>query len=221
MQELKCEAEKFPFEAIKNAGYHAEMVGQKTYNGVAILTKKPPKDVITTLDGLGDQSRFIAAEVEGVRAVCLYVPNGFAVGDEKYEYKLDWLKHLQAGLKKSGWLKEKCVVTGDFNIAPTDDDVHDPKKWKDKILCSKPERKAFQDLEALGLVDTFRLHHKEAGHFSWWDYRKGFMPNQGLRIDFVMATENLAKQCVYSRIDTAERRGEQPSDHAPVISEFQ
>ncbi len=223
LQELKCEADKFPWDAVREAGYQAVALGQKTYNGVAILAKTPLIDV---REGFGDEStdtqaRCLSAMVDGVRVVNVYVPNGQEVGTEKYIYKLQWYERL---LKYFGTYSrdEKLVLCGDFNVAPEDRDVYDPEAWRGKVLCSDLERAALTKICQWGLTDTFRKHHTKPGLYSWWDYRAGGFPrNLGLRIDFVLATALLAEVCVASRIDRDERKGELPSDHAPVISEFE
>ncbi len=222
LQELKCEPGKFPWEAVRGAGYEAAVHGQKTYNGVAILSRSPLEDV---REGFGDESgdtqaRCLSALVNGVRVISVYVPNGQEVGAEKYVYKLDWFKRLEKYLgkyKKS----EKLVLCGDFNVAPEDLDVHDPDLWRGRILCSDAERAALKQIYSWGLTDTFRKHHPDERIFSWWDYRNlGFVKNQGLRIDFVLATEALGEKCLSARIDRDERKGKLPSDHAPVLAEF-
>jgi exodeoxyribonuclease III len=223
LQELKCEESKFPFEAIRGAGYQAAVLGQKTYNGVAILARQKPEDVRTGFgDGIEDaQSRCLSAVVNGVRVISVYVPNGQDVGTEKYVFKLQWLSRLKRHLEKSYQKSERLVLCGDFNVAPEDRDVHDPEWWRGKILCSEPEREAFQAVCGWGLSDTFRLHQPDKGHYSWWDYRAlGFPKNLGLRIDFVLATSPLRELCRSARIDRDERKGKLPSDHAPVLAEF-
>lgn len=223
LQELKCEEVKFPWDAVREAGYEAVMLGQKTYNGVAILAKTAPSDVRTGFADNGDdtQSRCISAVVGGVRVISVYVPNGQAVGTEKYQFKLKWLGRLTQHLRKHYQKTEPLVVCGDFNVAPEDLDVHDPAAWRGKVLCSDPERAALRAVASFGLGDTFRLHHPESREFSWWDYRAGGFPkNEGLRIDFILATAPLREKCRVARIDRDERKGELPSDHAPVLAEF-
>ncbi|MFM8312892.1 MAG: exodeoxyribonuclease III [Deltaproteobacteria bacterium] len=224
LQELKCVEDKFPYEAIESAGYHAIVLGQKTYNGVAILSKIPLDRVST---GMGrfyedEAARVIQGQLGQTTLICCYVPNGQEVGSEKFAYKMKWLEGFKRLIQDSIEKDRSLIVAGDFNIAPEDKDVHDPFVWKDKILCSKEERSYFNQLLELGLCDTFRKHHADSGLFSWWDYRAlGFQKNHGLRIDFILASENLAKLCSKSLIDREERKGEKPSDHAPVISEFE
>ena len=222
LQETKMVNEDFPVEEIKQAGYQVQYSGQKTYNGVAILSRQEGTDVLTDIPGLEDpQRRILAATVEGVRVLNLYVVNGKEVGSDKYEYKLDWLKKVTAFIKKDLKKYSDYVVLGDFNIAPEDADVHDPLAWKEKILCSSNERKALQAIIDLGFVDTFRLFDQEEKTFSWWDYRAaGFRRNLGLRIDLILASSALEGRCEFSVVDKAPRSNERPSDHAPVVAEF-
>lgn len=222
LQETKLTDDVFPHEVLRELGYHAAASGQKTYNGVALLAREPLMDVVTDFTDLDDpQRRLIAATIGGVRYVNVYIPNGQAVGADKYEYKLRWLRSLRRFLQGELARHEELVVTGDFNIAPDDRDVHDPVQWKDQILCSGPEREALQGLLELGLADTFRLFEQPPAAFSWWDYRQGgFRRNQGLRIDLVLASQALARQCETAAIDTEPRRAERPSDHAPVTAGF-
>jgi len=222
LQETKLTDEKFPVEAVEAAGYRCSFVGQKTYNGVAVLTRDPPADVVMALPGSDDpQQRFIAVTVGGVRVVNVYVPNGEAVDSDKYAYKLNWLSTLNAFLTDEMKQYPELVLLGDFNIAPADDDVYKPERWKDKVLCSEPERTALNDLLALGLVDTFREFEQEPATYSWWDYRfNGFKRNAGLRIDLVLASEALNARCTSSTVDPAPRALERPSDHAPAVAEF-
>ena len=222
LQETKLTDDRFPVEPLRRIGYHAVFSGQKTYNGVAILAREPPADVVRQFPGVtGEQRRTIAATVAGARVVNLYVVNGQAVGSEKYAYKLEWMRqvteHLRAELREHAHV----VVAGDFNVAPEDRDVHDPEAWKDSILCSDAERAALGAITALGLADTFRLFEQAERAFSWWDYRAGaFRRNHGLRIDLILASSELARRCTSCRIDRDARTRERPSDHAPVLSEF-
>lgn len=223
LQELKCPDEKFPFSPIEDAGYHAAILGQKTYNGVAILSKKPLQEIHTGMGNFYSDSaaRLIRGKLGEITFVCCYVPNGQEVGSEKYQYKMNWLQGFYELLKEMRSQGQDMIVAGDFNIAPDDRDVHDPAAWKEKILCSAREREALQRILDLGFSDTFRKHHQDNGLFSWWDYRAlGFQKNQGLRIDLILATPPLLKACSKSLIDRDERKGEKPSDHAPVISEI-
>ncbi len=222
LQETKMVDEDFPVEEIQQAGYQAEYSGQKTYNGVAILSKQAGSDVVKDIKVLDDpQRRILALTVDDVRVLNLYVVNGKEVGSDKYEYKLDWLKKVTAFIKQDIKKYPNYVVLGDFNIAPEDADVHDPAAWKDKILCSAKERAALQAVTDIGFVDTFRLFDQEENTFSWWDYRAtGFRRNLGLRIDLILASSVLEASCSYSVVDKAPRSNERPSDHAPVMAEF-
>ncbi len=222
LQETKLTDPAFPTLDFANAGYQAVFSGQKTYNGVAILSRLPAVDPVTDLPGLDDpQRRVLGATVGEVRVVNLYVPNGQAVGSEKYAYKLDWLEKLIAWLQTELDRHACLVVLGDFNIAPDDRDVHDPAAWAGQVLCSEPERTAFRRLLDLGLRDTFRLFPQEERSFSWWDYRAAaFRRNLGLRIDHILASPALATRCTACQVDKTPRRLERPSDHAPVIAEF-
>jgi exodeoxyribonuclease-3 len=222
LQETKCQDEQFPFEALREIGYHAVHNGQKTYNGVAILARGEPADVARDMPAFADdQRRVISATVDGVRVVNVYVVNGQAVGSEKFEYKLRWLEALAAHLRDELSRHPRLVVLGDFNIAPAPLDVHDPAAWEGSVLCSEPERAHFRGLLELGLADCFRLHvHGEPG-FTWWDYRQGaFRRNLGLRIDHILASTALAAECRSCAVDVAPRRLPSPSDHAPVVAEF-
>lgn len=223
LQETKLQDEEFPAVELHEAGYHALFSGQKTYNGVAMLSRQPAvSDPITALPGWDDpQKRVLAATYGDVRLINLYVPNGSEVGSDKYDYKLAWLETL------TGWLKEelerwpKLCVVGDFNIAPDERDVHNPKRWAGRVLFSDPERAAFRALEHIGLADTFRLFEQPERSFSWWDYRLGaFKKGMGLRIDHILASPALADRCAGCRIDPGPRGRERPSDHAPVVAEF-
>lgn len=222
LQETKLEDARFPDAALAEAGYRSVFAGQKTYNGVAILSRAPAQDVQVGIPGFDDeQRRVIAATVDGLRIVDLYVVNGKAVGDEKYEYKLRWLAAVQAWLAEELRRYPDLVVLGDFNIAPDDRDVHDPAAWHEQILCSTPERDALRALLDLGLHDSHRLHSDAAGEFSWWDYRAaGFRRNLGLRIDLVLLSGTLRARCTAAGIDREPRTWERPSDHAPVWVEL-
>ena len=219
LQETKLEDQNFPRLEIEAAGYEVAFSGQKTYNGVALLSKTPASDVQIGIPGFDDeQKRVIAASFGELRVIDLYVVNGKAVGDEKYEYKLRWLAAVHAWVADEIKRHPNLVVLGDFNIAPDDRDVHDPMAWKDQILCSVPERDALRGLCGLGLHDSFRLHSEEGAQFSWWDYRAaGFRRNLGLRIDLILVSEALKARCKASIIDREPRAWERPSDHAPVI----
>ncbi len=222
LQELKCETPLFPLEAIQKAGYYAAVSGQKAYNGVAIVSLRPATDVVIGLgDGELDEARLIAATVDGIRLASAYVPNGQAVGSEKYQYKLRWLARLRSYLNAQAPRGSRFLLGGDFNVAPEDRDCYDPEGWRGQILFSEPEKAALAEIVAADLHDTFRKFRTEAGLYSWWDYRMmGFPKNRGLRIDFLLASSALYAQCTASRIDRNERKGLLPSDHAPVIAEF-
>lgn len=222
LQETKVVDEQFPQAELSAAGYHSVFAGQKTYNGVAILSKSPATDVISDIPSLDDpQRRILAATIQGIRVVNLYVVNGAEVGSDKYAYKLAWLNKVTAWLQTQAATYPQLVVLGDFNIAPTDADVHNPKAWQGKILCSEAERTALSTIQALGFTDCFRLFEQVDHSFSWWDYRGGgFRRNQGLRIDLILASAALAERCEHCAIDKEPRTWEQPSDHTPVIAEF-
>jgi exodeoxyribonuclease-3 len=222
LQEIKQLTEAFPTESLTNAGYKCLAVGQKTYNGVAVIAKQEPEDPVTDFPGFDDpQRRILATTIAGVRVVNLYVPNGSEVGSDKYTYKLAWLAALRGFLEQEMARHEQLVVLGDFNIAPRDEDVYDPVKWGDAILCSPAERSSLQAVLDLGLTDVFRKFEQPEGMYSWWDYRAaGFRRNAGLRIDLILCSEALAQRCSASRIDKEPRSWERPSDHAPVVAEF-
>lgn len=222
LQETKTEDGGFPFAALEQAGYRSIHNGQKTYNGVAILTRTAAADIVRDLPDLEDpQKRIIAATVDGVRLVCAYMPNGQAVGSDKYEYKLKWLAALARWLGTELQRHPQIALLGDFNIAPEDRDVHDPVAWQGQILCSEPERDAFRKFLGLGFTDAFRLFDQPEKSFSWWDYRMmAFRRNQGLRIDHILVSPALAARCRACVIDKAPRKLERPSDHAPVVAEF-
>jgi exodeoxyribonuclease-3 len=222
LQETKTEDKGFPFAELEAAGYRALHNGQKTYNGVAILARSEPEEVVRDLPDFEDaQKRIIAATVDGVRLVCAYMPNGQAVGSDKYEYKLKWLAALAHWLKDEMQRHPRLALLGDFNIAPEDRDVHDPTAWQGQILCSDPEREAFRRFLGLGLADAFRLFEQPDKSFSWWDYRMmAFRRNIGLRIDHILLSPELAGRCRACSIDKAPRKLERPSDHAPVMAEL-
>jgi exodeoxyribonuclease-3 len=222
LQEIKQLTENFPTEALQEIGYHSIASGQKTYNGVAVISKRPATDPVTDFPDLDDpQRRILASTVNDVRIVDLYIPNGSEVGSEKYEYKLNWLKSLRNFLEAEMQRHENVVVLGDFNIAPADADVYDPEKWGDAILCSPPEREALGELFKLGLTDVFRKFEHPEGIFSWWDYRAaGFRRNAGLRIDLILTSNSMTERCKASYVDKEPRAWERPSDHAPVVAEF-
>ena len=222
LQETKLEDPKFPVEEIRAAGYEVQYSGQKTYNGVAILSKAPATAALTLVPGFDDpQKRVLAATIDGIRIVCLYVPNGQSVESDKYRYKLDWLARINQWLAAELAANDRLVVVGDFNIAPDERDVYDPKAWEGQVLFSAPERQAFQDLLALGLKDSFRLFEQAPASFTWWDYRvNAFKRKMGLRIDHILLSGRLAGACRSSSIDIEPRKNERPSDHAPAIADF-
>lgn len=218
LQETKLTDENFPLEAFRELGYEVEFSGQKTYNGVAIISKHPMKEVVKDIPGLDDpQRRILAATIGDLRLIDLYVPNGSEPDSEKYHYKLDWLKKVTAYIKDQITKYPKLAVVGDFNIAPADIDVHDPEEWKGHVLVSPPERHAFEQILELGLMDSFRELAPEEVKYSWWDYRAaGFRRNRGLRIDHILLSQALMQHCPQSEIDVEPRKLERPSDHAPV-----
>ena len=220
LQETKTEDANFPLLELQQAGYQVVFCGQKTYNGVAIISKLAMSDVQYGLPNFEDvQKRMIAATVNGVRVVCVYIPNGESVDSDKYQYKLAWLAALQAWLKDEMQRYPKLALLGDYNIAPEDRDVHDPVAWAGKVLCSEPERAAFKGMQQLGLRDAFRLFEQPEKLFSWWDYRMmGFRRNHGLRIDHILLSA--AVECSACSIDKTPRKLERPSDHTPVWAEI-
>ena len=220
IQETKVQDPDFPVAELAALGYQTLFSGQKSYNGVAVLSKAPATLIATELPGFADpQRRVLAAKIGDITLLNLYVPNGSAVGSEKYSYKLAWLDALGdwvASLTASG---EPLMLVGDFNIAPDDRDVHDPAAWRDKILCSDDERQRLQRLVSLGLQDVFRQFEQAPQTYSWWDYRAGgFRRNEGLRIDLILANAALAERCEACAVDITPRRWEKPSDHAPVVA---
>ncbi len=227
LQETKLEDKNFPLAAIEAAGYQAAFAGQRTYNGVAILARRELQEITRGMAGFADeQQRLISASVATasgpLRIICAYVPNGQEVGSDKYAYKLRWLAHARDWLEQELLRYPRLLLLGDFNIAPEDRDVHDPLAWRGKILCSDAERAALKELQGLGLVDVFRLFPQAEKSFSWWDYRMmGFRRNHGLRIDLILASQELAGLCRGSTIDKEARRAERPSDHAPVLVDLE
>jgi exodeoxyribonuclease-3 len=223
LQETKVVDESFPFDALKDVGYSAAVSGQKTYNGVAVLARGGLEDAVLSFDdGVDDpQARMVAATVEGVRVISVYVPNGRSVGSEAYDYKLEWLGRLRRFIEKTSSPDQPLVVAGDFNVAPGDLDVHDPEAWRGGILCSDAERSALDDLMSWGLTDAFRRLYPDKVAYSWWDYRQlGFPKNRGLRIDHLLMTEPLLARCKAVEIDREERKGKGASDHAPVVADL-
>ena len=222
LQETKCPDDQFPALALEAIGYRSAYHGEKSYNGVAILSKIEPRDVRASLcDEIVDpQARVLAATIEKMRVYSVYAPNGQTVGSPAYEYKLNWYARLRDCLTKEKSVD--LVVCGDFNVAPEDVDVYDPQLWRGAIMCSDGERAALRKLCDVGLSDTLRLHHVESGLFSWWDYRMlSFPKNRGLRIDAILASQKLIQRCSASGIDREQRKGKEPSDHAPVWAEFE
>ncbi|MCB1942506.1 MAG: exodeoxyribonuclease III, partial [Candidatus Accumulibacter sp.] len=222
LQETKLDDPAFPRQEIETAGYHVVFSGQKTYNGVALLTREQPTSVVHGNPLYPDQQkRLLAATVGDICVVCAYVPNGQTVGSDKYAYKLAWLEALTRWLGEQLARNPRLLLAGDFNIAPDDRDVHDPAAWAGQILCSPAERAAFQRLLSLGLKDSFRLFEQPEKSFSWWDYRMlGFQKNHGLRIDHILLSQALAERCTAAGISRALRKLERPSDHAPVTAEL-
>jgi exodeoxyribonuclease-3 len=223
VQELKATDEAFPYEPILQAGYHAAVFGQKTYHGVAILSRTKPAKVLRGLPGFDDpQARVLMAEVKGISIISAYVPNGESVGSEKYRYKLQWFQRLREFLEARFKPTDPLILCGDFNVARDEKDVARPAAWVTTVLFHPEVRDAMEQLLAWGLVDVFRQQHPEGGLYSWWDYRMlAFPKNDGLRLDYILATAPLGKCCTAAEIDRAERKGEKPSDHAPVIVVFE
>jgi exodeoxyribonuclease-3 len=221
LQELKVADDEFPRDAFESAGWHCAVHGQRTYNGVAILSRTPLTDVTAGLgDGVHDpEARLLVARVAGVRVASAYVPNGQTVGSTKWTYKLAWLGRLRAWLERSASPGEPLVLAGDFNVAPEDRDVARPDEWRDTVLCRPEARAAFHALLEWGLVDSIRLHHHADGPYTWWDYRMlGFPKNNGLRIDHILVTPDLGRRCREAYVVRDERKGKLPSDHAPVVA---
>ncbi|HFC30853.1 MAG TPA: exodeoxyribonuclease III [Oceanospirillales bacterium] len=222
IQETKLTDENFPAQDIKNAGWHVVYSGQATYNGVAIISSSPATDIITDIAGLDDpQRRILAATIDDVRVINLYVVNGQSPSSEKFQYKMQWLEKVTEFIETQLHEYENVVVLGDFNIAPDDRDVYDPDYWRGKILCTDEERQKLNNILDLGMDDSFRLLHDEAGYYSWWDYRMGGFPrNLGLRIDLILCNEPMSEMLTAAYIDKQPRTWERPSDHTPVVAEF-
>ncbi len=223
LQETKVVDDDFPFGELEAIGYRCTVHGQKTYNGVAILSRAPATDVTRGLPGDGPDAerRLLAATIGDVRVVSAYAPNGGEVGSEKYAFKLAWFRRLREFLDTACDPGAPLALCGDLNVAPEDRDVYDPELWRGQILCSEAERAAFRELLSWGAVDTLRLHRAEGGLFTWWDYRNGaFHRGWGLRIDHVLASPGLASRCNGIEIDRDARKGEKPSDHAPLVATF-
>lgn len=223
LQELKMATDAFPADTFKDLGYHAAINGQKTWNGVAILSREPIKNVILGMDDDADdyQSRLITAETFGIKVISAYFPNGQSVGSDKWEYKLAWMKRLRSFLDRRLSPDEPLLLCGDYNVAPEDRDVAFPDRWKNSVLCVDEAREHLDHIKAFGFTDTMRLFEEGEGPFSWWDYRRlAFPKGDGLRIDHIFATESLADQCTAAYVDRDERKGSKPSDHAPVLVEL-
>ena len=220
LQETKLTDDKYPHADITAAGWHSVWFGQKTYNGVALLSRSAPADVVHNIPGFDDpQARVIAATVDGVRVVGAYFPNGQAPGSDKFAYKMGWLQALQDWLRAELAAHPQLVLMGDFNIAPDDRDVFDPVAWAGQIHCTPEERAHFQALCGLGLVDAFRLFDQPPRTWSWWDYRNlAFRKNQGLRIDHILVSQALQPRVTACTVDKLPRKNERPSDHAPVLA---
>jgi exodeoxyribonuclease-3 len=222
LQETKCPDDQFPALALQAVGYRSAYHGEKSYNGVAILAKREPRDVRPSLcdEVVDPQARVIAATIGDVRVFSIYAPNGQAIGSPAYEYKLHWYRRLRDCVANEKSLD--VIVCGDFNVAPEDIDVYDPDLWRGAIMASESERAAFRELCKIGLCDTLRIHHKEGELYTWWDYQmRAFEKNRGLRIDAVLASEKLATECIAAGIDREMRKGKEPSDHAPIWAEFE
>lgn len=222
LQETKLQDENFPLDELMAVGYQSVFVGQKTYNGVALLSKQTGSEIVTAIPDFDDiQKRMIAATFNNVRVVCVYIPNGESVESDKYQYKLKWLHELKEWLREEVVKYPNLALLGDYNIAPEDQDVYDPAAWKDKVLCSELERNAYQELLNLGFVDSFRLFDQPEKSFTWWDYRMmAFRRNRGMRIDHILLSNALSRHCQSWVVDKAVRKLERPSDHAPVMVEL-
>jgi exodeoxyribonuclease III len=221
LQETKCLDEQFPREPIEDLGYQIAHFGQKTYNGVAILSKRRIEDVVTGFpwDTENADRRAIGAQIDDLLILNLYVVNGQAVGTAKYAYKLEWMARLAAFVQERYDAREKVILCGDFNVAPDDRDVYDPIAWREKILCSTPERDALRRIVDLGYADALRHFTQEPGIYTWWDFRtRGFRRGQGLRIDHFLMSEPALAACSSIAVDVEERARERPSDHAPVVA---
>ena len=223
LQETKCVDEKFPVAAFDELGYRSETYGQRTYNGVAIISRTEIEDAEHGFpdDEEGSQARLLSATVKGVRLVNVYIPNGAFVGSDKYAFKLKWMRRLRALFDERYEKSQQVLLCGDFNVAPEERDVHDPDLWEGHVLFSKREREALAKIREWGFNDAFRMHSEEGENFSWWDYRQGaFRRNAGLRIDHIWVSEPLAERCIGCWIDKEPRTWERPSDHTPVVAKF-
>lgn len=223
LQETKVVNEDFPVEPFQALGYQCYVHGQKSYNGVAILARMAAENLVKGLpdEGADAHCRLVAGSFGGVRIINVYAPNGGEVGSDKYAYKLDWYRRLRKLLDSALTPRDKVLLCGDFNVAPEDRDVWDPEKWRGQILFSEPEKEALKNLVDWGLTDALRMHHQESGLYTWWDYREGaFHRGWGVRIDHILVSPPLAQICSAIEIDREERKGEKPSDHAPVLASF-
>ena len=222
LQETKSVDENFPVDAIREAGYQVSFTGQKTYNGVATISKSPIKTISKGLPNFSDeQKRVLVINTKNIIILNIYVPNGSEINSEKYKYKLKWLSKLHPYIKKLQKKNSRLIILGDFNIAPEDRDVHDPKEWDGCVLVSKSERNEFEKLLSNNMIDCFRIFNNENNHFSWWDYRAAsFRRNRGVRIDHILASKSMSQSCKACYIDKGPRKLERPSDHTPVIGEF-
>jgi exodeoxyribonuclease-3 len=224
MQETKCTDDKFPIDIFREHGYNCLTFGQLSYNGVAIASRNECKMLNRGYPGDDEQShaRLVTTTADDIQIVNVYIPNGQRVGSEKYQFKLEWIRRLRSFFDEFYDKTTPVLLCGDFNVAPEDRDVHDPRLWQERIMCSAQERAALQEVKDWGLMDTFRMHTEGAGHYSWWDYRAGaFRRNHGLRIDHVWVTEVLAARNKNTWIDLEPRTWERPSDHAPIVAEFE
>jgi exodeoxyribonuclease-3 len=226
LQETKVCDDDFPVADVNALGYGVLLRGQSGYNGVAILVRHAIGEGVDPDCCFGDQlvdeeARMIATTVAGVRVICVYVPNGQAVGSDKYDSKIDWIGRLRQYLDRRADPEQPLILCGDFNVAPEDRDVHDPARWEGEIMCSPPERKALKRVTDWGLCDAFRHHHPEGGQYTWWDYRlQSFQRDRGLRIDHVYLSRSLLARCQSAQIERDERAGKNASDHAPVSIEL-
>ncbi|MBU0455389.1 MAG: exodeoxyribonuclease III [Pseudomonadota bacterium] len=222
LQETKVVDDKFPHADIEALGYHVIFTGQPTFNGVALLSRVSPQEATTEIEGLdAAQRRVVAATLGSTRVINLYVPNGQSVDSDKYQYKLDWLQTMRRYLKNELAQYQQLIVMGDFNIAPADIDVYDPKAWKGHVLVSEPERQALHEIQRLGLSDVFRTKYPDVVGYTWWDYRAaGFRRNLGMRLDLMLASKSLIQCCKHCEVDAAVRALERPSDHALLFAEF-
>jgi exodeoxyribonuclease-3 len=224
VQETKVADDKFPLLELKATGYECTIFGQQSYNGVAIFSRRGCANTQRGFpdDDSSSHARLLAADIAGIRIVNVYIPNGQVVGSDKYQFKLEWMKRLRQFFDQDYDPSTPVLLCGDFNVAPEERDVHDPRLWQNRILFSEPERAALQQIKDWGFTDTFRLHNEQGGNYSWWDYRAGgFRRNLGLRIDHIWVSAPLAARSQNTWIDKEPRGWERPSDHAPVIAEFE